>query len=62
MKHENTYYKGPIMGEMNYKEEAMYNMFNDYDTSYEYRKVINEVDKVIKHRCDINRRKTNNKK
>ena len=51
MKHSEIYYKSPVFKDYSIKNELMYNMFNDFALSYPSRKVINEVDNIVKHKC-----------
>ena len=53
MKHENFYYKSPLFKDFSLKEELIFNNFNDYAMNYPSRKVVNEVDNIIKHKCDF---------
>ena len=53
MKHENFYYKSPLFKDFSLKEELIFNNFNDYAINYPSRKVVNEVDNIIKHKCDF---------
>ena len=51
MKHNEVYYKSPVFKDYSIKNELMYNMFNDFALSYPSRRVINEVDNIVKHKC-----------
>ena len=57
MKHSEIYYKSPLFKNCSLKEELIYNTFNDYAVSYPTRKVDNEIDNIIKHKCELGKKK-----
>lgn len=57
MKHYKIYYKSPLFKDYSLEEELIYNSFNDYAVSYPTRKVDNEIDNIIKHKCELGRKK-----
>ena len=57
MKHSEFYYKSPLFKDYSLKENLIYNTFNDYAVSYPIRKVDNEIDNIIKHKCELGKKK-----
>ena len=57
MKHSEFYYKSPLFKDYSLKEELIYHTFNDYAVSYPSRKIDNEIDNIIKHKCELRKKK-----